>query len=84
MSVLSTVQGPRQGAIVEPHEQVQIENQECARLVFTLTSEAMYEHEANSLHFRVSPPSDDIRACVHVKHRMTWDTMCFYKQLRAY
>lgn len=55
MSVLSTVQSPRQGVIVEPPEQVRLEIQECSRLVFTLTSEAMYEHEENTMHFRVSP-----------------------------
>ncbi|KAF7982777.1 hypothetical protein HWV62_26692 [Athelia sp. TMB] len=52
MSVLSTVHSPRQGSVIEPAEQVLLENQECSRLVFTLTSEAMYEHQANTIYFR--------------------------------
>lgn len=54
MSVLSTVQSAREGPVVEPVEQVLSEVQECSRLVFTLASEAMYEHEENSNYFRVS------------------------------
>ena len=54
MSVLSTVQTAREGPVIEPEDQVLSDVQECSRLVFTLASEAMYEHKENSDYFRVS------------------------------
>jgi hypothetical protein len=54
MSVLSTVQTAREGPVIEPEDQVISDVQECSRLVFTLASEAMYEHKENSDYFRVS------------------------------
>ena len=54
MSVLSTVQTAREGPVMEPEDQVLSDVQECSRLVFTLASEAMYEHKENYDYFRVS------------------------------
>jgi hypothetical protein len=54
MSVLSTVQTVREGPTSEPAQQLLFDIQECSRLVFTLASEAMFEHKANSDYFRVS------------------------------
>lgn len=54
MSVLSTVQTAREGPVIEPEEQILSDAQECSRLVFTLASEAMYEHKENYDYFRVS------------------------------
>ena len=54
MSVLSTIQAVREGPALGPDEEVLSDIQECSRLVFTLASEAMYEHLENSVYFRVS------------------------------
>jgi hypothetical protein len=54
MSVVSTVQTACEGPVIEPEEQVLSDVQECSRLVFTVVSEAMYEHKENSDYFRVS------------------------------
>lgn len=54
MSVLSSIRdGSTGGMIVEPEEQVQQEVVQATRIVFMITSEAMFNHPENAAFFRV-------------------------------
>lgn len=52
ISTLSTLNAPRQGPIAEPEEQVRAEMLEGTHLIFSIASEAMYDHEENSEFFQ--------------------------------
>jgi hypothetical protein len=54
ISALSSMQIGCNGPVIEPTDQVLAEVLESARLVFMITSDAMYEHAANSEYFEVS------------------------------
>ena len=54
INLLSILYAPRYGPVAEPEEQVLSEMLEGARLVFVIASEAMQDHEQNSLYFQVS------------------------------
>ena len=53
ISTLSTLHAPRQGPIAEPEEQVRAEMLEGTHLIFSIASEAMYDHEENYEFFQV-------------------------------
>ncbi|EPQ51421.1 beach-domain-containing protein [Gloeophyllum trabeum ATCC 11539] len=64
MSVLSTVLAVQDGPVKEPEEQVVQNVKEASRYIFTILSEAMYEHNENATYFERSVGYDSFRQAV--------------------
>ena len=55
MSVLSTIQPSHSWSLAGPNDEIVHEVLEAVRLVFTIISEAMDDHKANTAFFEVCP-----------------------------